>query len=102
MFGPLRVLGTLATEVIDALGMISAPIADEIRREQRARDAQVSIDEHLHEVNDHLGAIRALLEDVRNTQQHVADALTATAPRTASVNNYWADPLNLRGPRPTM
>jgi hypothetical protein len=74
MFGPLGALVGLAADVVfDTVSNLSVPVAEEIWR-TRARDSrQVTDSAALQEIAEHLGAIRAQLEEVIATQRQVAD-----------------------------
>lgn len=63
----INALRTLAAAGFDALAHIAYPAADAIWEERRRRpDAELTL---LDEMSDHLGVIRAQLEDIRNLLQ---------------------------------
>lgn len=60
----INALRTLAAAGFDALAQITSPVADAIWDEARRRPhAELTL---LDEIADHLGVIRAQLEDIRN------------------------------------
>lgn len=60
----INALRTLAAAGFDALAQITTPVADAIWDEARRRPhAELTL---LDEIADHLGVIRAQLEDIRN------------------------------------